>query len=121
MGFRDLKAFNLTLLAKQGWRIQQSPNSLIHRVLKAKYFSRSFFMDTQVGRNPSYIWRSIVAARPVIKEGAKWVVGDGRIIKIWEEKCLPSSESGKIITPRTSLGGDARVASPIVQEQAEWD
>ena len=62
-----------------------------------------------------------MAARPVIKEGAKWVVGDGRIIKIWEEKCLPSSESGKIITPRTSLGGDARVASPIVQEQAEWD
>ena len=121
MGFRDLKAFNLALLAKQGWRIQQSPNSLIHRVLKAKYFARSFFMDTQVGRNPSYIWRSIVAARPVIKEGAKWVVGDGRIIKIWEEKCLPSLESGKIITPRTSLRGDARVASLIVQEQAEWD
>ena len=49
MRFRDLKAFNLTLLAKQGWRIQQSPNSLIHRVLKAKYFMNSF-MDAQVGK-----------------------------------------------------------------------
>ena len=34
-------------------------------------------MDAQVGRNPSYKWRNIVAAKPVTKEGAKWVVGDG--------------------------------------------
>ena len=92
MGFRDLKAFNLAFLAKQGWRIQQSPNSLIHRVLKAKYFMNSSFMDAQVGKNPSYIWRSILVAKPMIKEGARWVVGDGRSIKIWEEKWIPQWE-----------------------------
>ena len=92
MGFRDLKAFNLALLAKQGWRIHQSPNSLIHRVLKAKYFMNSSFMDAQVGKNPSYIWRSILAAKLVIKKGARWVVDDGRSIKIWEEKWIPQWE-----------------------------
>ncbi|KAL0006736.1 hypothetical protein SO802_008238 [Lithocarpus litseifolius] len=40
MGFRDLKAFNLALLTKQGWRIMENPNSLVHRVYKAKYFAK---------------------------------------------------------------------------------
>ena len=33
-GFRQLKYFNLALLAKQGWRLQTSHNSLLYWVLK---------------------------------------------------------------------------------------
>ena len=54
MGFKDLKAFNLTLLAKQGWRISQDIDSLSHQVLKAKYFPDSTFLEAQLGKNPSY-------------------------------------------------------------------
>ena len=70
MGFRDLKAFNLALLAKQGWRILQQLNSLVHRVYKAKYFAKESFLNAQVGRRPSYAWRSILAARDIIKKGS---------------------------------------------------
>lgn len=50
MGFKDLKAFNLALLAKQGWWIIQTPDSLLHRVFKAKYFARFTFMEAQLGK-----------------------------------------------------------------------
>ena len=70
MGYRDLKAFNLALLAKQGWRILQQLNSLVHRVYKAKYFAKESFLNAQVGRRPSYAWRSILAARDIIKKGS---------------------------------------------------
>ena len=38
MGFKSLKLFNLALLAKKGWRLQVGHDSLVYRVLKAKYF-----------------------------------------------------------------------------------
>ena len=45
MGFRDLKVFNLALLAKQGWRLMQNQNSLFHQVFNAKYFANDTFLD----------------------------------------------------------------------------
>lgn len=63
MGFRDLKVFNLALLAKQGWRILENPRSLVHRVYKAKYFVKVPFLQAQLGKRPSYAWRSMLAAK----------------------------------------------------------
>lgn len=62
LGFRDLKAFNLALLAKQGWRLQNNPHSLVYRVLKARYFPNIDFLHVELGTKPSYAWRSILPA-----------------------------------------------------------
>ena len=55
MGFRDLQLFNRALLARQGWRLLQHPQSLIFRFLKAKYFPHSPFLEAQLSGNVSYI------------------------------------------------------------------
>ena len=54
MGFKQLKQFNLALLAKQGWRLQLSGDSLLYRVFKAKYFPRCDFLQASLGANPSF-------------------------------------------------------------------
>ena len=37
IGFKNLYAYNLAMLAKQGWRIITNPDSLIARLYKARY------------------------------------------------------------------------------------
>ena len=56
MGFKQLKYFNLALLAKQGWRLQICHNSLPYQVLKSKYFPTCDFRHATLGNNPSYTW-----------------------------------------------------------------
>jgi len=38
LGYRDLHMFNLAMLARQAWRLIQSPDSLCARLLRAKYW-----------------------------------------------------------------------------------
>lgn len=54
LGFQDLKAFNLLLLAKQGWRLQTCTNTLLHRLYKARYFPNGDFLTAELGNHPSF-------------------------------------------------------------------
>ena len=89
MGFRDIHAFNLAMLAKQAWRLLIETHSLFYRVYKARYFPSSTFMDSELGTNPSFVWRSLLQAREVIREGLLWEVRDGRSIGISSHMWLP--------------------------------
>ncbi|CAL5424597.1 unnamed protein product [Camellia sinensis] len=51
LGFRDFKAFNMALLARQGWRLLKFPNSYCARMLKGIYFPHSNFVDASRGRS----------------------------------------------------------------------
>ena len=69
MGFHDLRAFNLAMLAKQGWRMIQESDSLLYRCFKARYFPQTSFLETVDSPNSSYVWKSMRAALPVLKSG----------------------------------------------------
>lgn len=55
MGFCDFKAFNLAMLAKQGWQILTITHTLVSRIFKARYFPDSSFLEANLGNNLSFI------------------------------------------------------------------
>ena len=69
MGFKILKHFSLALLSKQGWRLQVGQNSLVYQVFEAKYFPTCDFVHASLGKKPSYVWRSIMAAPGIVQKG----------------------------------------------------
>ena len=54
MGFRDLVNFNKALLAKQIWRLWKFPESLIAKIIKAKYYPESSVLEASCGKKPSF-------------------------------------------------------------------
>lgn len=88
MGFKDLSAFNLAMLGKQGWKFITEPDSLVSRIFKARYFPSGSYLSAVIGHNPSYVWRSIMHARFVVRGGARWKIGSGASIAILNEPWL---------------------------------
>lgn len=54
MEFRNVFAFNLIMLGKEGWRIFFDPKDLSSWVLKAKYCPNGDFLEASLGHNPSF-------------------------------------------------------------------
>ena len=120
MGFKDLKLFNKALLAKQGWHLQMGGNSLVYRVLKAKYFPTCDFIHALIGNNPSYTWRSLISAQSLVNEGLQWRVGNGANINVWQDKWLPWGLTDRVTSPRLFLSLDTRATDLIDSNTAKW-
>jgi hypothetical protein len=69
MGFKNLKAFNMAMLGKQAWKLLTHPDSLITRLLKARYYPSSDYFSARVGHNPSFVWRSLWSVMEVVENG----------------------------------------------------
>lgn len=48
MGFLDINAFNLVMLAKHAWHLIHGPHSLFYHVYKARYFPTCSFLDAEL-------------------------------------------------------------------------
>ncbi|KAG6641582.1 hypothetical protein CIPAW_09G084200 [Carya illinoinensis] len=98
MGFREIEVFNRALLAKQG-KLQMDQDSLVAKVVKDKYFKRTQFIEAKLGVRPSYMWRSLMAAQSIVKDGLTWRVGNGKRVAIWHDEWIPQPVSHKVRSP----------------------
>lgn len=100
LGFRDFKAFNLAMLAKQGWRLTINPHSFWGKVMKSVYYPNSDFLHASKGRQPSWAWSSLIQGREILLKGIRWQVGNGNSILFWSDNWIPISKDFKVHTAR---------------------
>lgn len=100
MGFRDFHSFNLSLLAKQAWRLLKHPHSFCAKMLKGIYYPHSDFLSCNRGRRPSWALASILQGRELLTKGLRWQVGNGKSILFWKDKWVSQSHNFQVLNPQ---------------------
>lgn len=111
MGYRDF-----FFLDRKSWRLIENTQSLFHIMYKAHYFPNRSFMMAELGNNPLFAWRSILAASDIIKEGTRWKVCNGRKIGVFTHGWLSHSP-----VPLNEVSRYMQVCEVIDQDTRQWD
>ena len=98
-----------------------NPDSLCHRVFKARFFPDCSILEARDSIVGSYAWKSILSARDVIRRGMVWRVGTGEKVKIKEDRWLPDKTNGLVISLLPQVAAKTKVSSLIDQDQVRWN
>lgn len=96
------------------------PNSLESKVFKARYYSKSLFMEAELGAIPSYVWRSVIVAKEMITMGICKTVGSGANTKILGEPWLPDVDNPYMTSNHRTLTNNT-VQSLMKTDILAWD
>ena len=121
MGFWDLACFNNALLAKQIWHLWKTPENLVARIMKAKYYPDCSVLDAFLGKEPSFAWRSIQGSNDLVKEGLIWRVGNGKTTRIWKDRWIPLPTTFMVCSPPSLLDPNETVSRLIDADTKWWD
>ncbi|KAH9647971.1 putative reverse transcriptase/RNA-dependent DNA polymerase [Citrus sinensis] len=97
------------MLGKQGWRLLTNPNTLVARLLKARYYPNTSFAEAQLGSNPT------------ILEGSRIQITGGQQIVIGSAPWLPDMDNGFITSTIPASISSATIDSLMVPNQRRWD
>ncbi|KAA3456919.1 reverse transcriptase [Gossypium australe] len=117
LGFRRMTHFNTPLLAKQGWRLLNFPNSLVVRVFRAKYFPENNFLN---------LIRALMCGvafglqRVFKKKGLIWKVSTGSHISINQDIWIPNYVNGRLLSSFDNVHCE-KVADLICSNKREWN
>ncbi|XP_026416530.1 uncharacterized protein LOC113311963 [Papaver somniferum] len=120
LGFRKDELNNLSMLARNAWRILENPNCLLATVLKARYFPRADFLNAKCTGKCSWTWKCLHAIKELIKPFISWIVGDGQFIDAWCDKWIPTLDSATpnpLVPPDPSI----KVSYFIDPQSRSWD
>ncbi|KAL4331235.1 hypothetical protein AHAS_Ahas13G0479800 [Arachis hypogaea] len=107
---------NIAHLAKQAWRALKNPDAIWVKILQAVYYPKGSFWEAQVGKNSSWIWKSILHGRELLRRKGKWSVGNGSKINIWRDNWI--AEVGKVLGNGRQ---DSQKVEELIEEGRDWN
>lgn len=90
------------------------------KVYKARYFLNGSFLNSTLGNNPSYAWKSIMESQILLRRGVVRRVDSGDDISIENDLWLPNKEDPNIHTSPEALK-NMTVSSLMIPSVREWD
>jgi len=99
LGIPDLRSLNLALLSAWIFRYQLCSNAIWKDILDHKYRldKPNMFTCPEAGVSP--FWKGVMWAMKAALLGIKWVVGDGRKVRFWEDHWIGNSSLAIVIGP----------------------
>ncbi|XP_019173395.1 PREDICTED: uncharacterized protein LOC109168969 [Ipomoea nil] len=114
--------YSLDVLGPQaGMRLLTSPESLVARVFKARYYLSSSFYEATIGGNPSYAWRSIFAGQTLLKSGCRRRIGHGRTTRVLNHPWLPDPIDPYVASTHPGLGQELLVSNLVDNATNGWN
>ncbi|XP_074323039.1 uncharacterized protein LOC141659986 [Apium graveolens] len=74
-----------------------------------------------MGANLSYVWRSLMQAQEVMKQGCRRRIGNGKSTRIWQVPWLKCPLNGYITTVMPEELKETRVENLFAENRKEWD
>lgn len=108
---------NLALVAKQVWRIYESPNSLWAKVLKSLYFPDCSIWEAKRKAGASWGWQSLIQGRDFLNKHKAWKIKNGEKVKVYSDKWL---RSGDRMWSSSSQDLSLTVNCLLKNEGTEW-
>ncbi|XP_019158509.1 PREDICTED: uncharacterized protein LOC109155280 [Ipomoea nil] len=106
--------------SKQGWRLLTQPNSIVAQLYKARYYPNVDFLEANIGANPSFCWRSILAGQHLLQQGCFRRIGNGGSTTVWNQPWLPNDDDPYVRTPLPQ-GGNMKVSDLIDPILKDWN
>lgn len=121
LGLKELRKFNIAMLAKQSWRLLTEANPLVSAVMKARYYPRTELLEAKLGSNPSYMWRGIFSSLEILKKGVRRKIGNGENTLVWGDLWLPDMLHGVVKTTPYEQLKNIKVCSLMTSDGKQWD
>jgi hypothetical protein len=95
--------------------------TLLLTLFKARYFPRTDYLGAKIGHNLSYVWRSIFSAKRIVRDGARWKIGNDINIPIFEAPWLCNGRRISGLGQSSEVIQQSRIHSLMDYENNSWN